>query len=82
MKAYIKAFDKMLKVRYEDNMKTKWKDGLEVFDWWVYNNAYISKKRISKYPTECSNCKYLGHKLMCEFYCPNPNISKDFLKEV
>ena len=82
MKAYIKTFDKMLEARYEDNMKTKWKDGLEVFDWWVYNNAYISKKRLTKYPNECSDCQYLGHKLMCEFYCPNPDISKGFLKEV
>lgn len=59
-----------------------WKTGLEVFDWWVYSNAYISKKRLSKYPTVCSNCKYLGHKLICEFYCPNPDIPKDFLKEI
>lgn len=83
MKAYIKCFDKMLEYQKSRGKERKtWKTGLEVFDWWIYSNAYISKKRISKYPTECSNCKYLGHKLMCEFYCPNPNISKDFLNKI
>lgn len=82
MKAYIKAFDKMLKTRYENNMKTKWNDSLEVFDWWVYNNAYISKKRLSKYPAECSDCQYLGHKLICEFYCEHNEIDRGFLKDV
>lgn len=83
MKAYIKCFDRMLEYQKSRGKECKtWKTGLEVFDWWVYSNAYISKKRLSKYPTECSNCKYLGHKLMCEFYCSNPDIPKDFLKEI
>lgn len=83
MKAYIKCFDRMLEYQKSRGKERKtWKTGLEVFDWWVYSNAYISKKRLSKYPTECSNCKYLGHKLMCEFYCSNPDIPKDFLKEI
>lgn len=82
MKAYINSFDKML--TYQESIgkkRRKWKSALEVFDWWVYSNAYISKKRLSKYPTECSNCKYLGHKLMCEFYCDLIS-NKEFLKNV
>lgn len=83
MKAYIKSFDRMLEHQKSIGKERKtWKAGLEVFDWWVYSNAYIFKKRLSKYPTVCSNCKYLGHKLICEFYCPNPDIPKDFLKEI
>lgn len=82
MKSYVRTFDKMLEIRHRDNLPTKWENGLEVFDWWVYNNAYISKKRLSKYPSECLDCRYLGHKLMCEFYCSNPDIPKEFLKEI
>lgn len=82
MKAYIKSFDRMLEYQKSIGKERKtWKTGLEVFDWWVYSNAYISKKRLSKYPTECSNCKYLGHKLMCEFYCDLIS-NKEFLKNV
>ena len=82
MKAYINSFDRMLEYQESIGKERKtWKTGLEVFDWWVYSNAYISKKRISKYPTECSKCKYLGHKLMCEFYCDLIS-NKEFLKNV
>lgn len=82
MKAYIKSFDRMLEYQKSIGKEREtWKTGLEVFDWWIYSNAYISKKRISKYPTECSNCKYLGHKLMCEFYCDLIS-NKEFLKNV
>ena len=82
MKAYINSFDRMLKYQKSIGKERKtWKTALEVFDWWVYSNAYISKKRLSKYPTECSGCKYLGHKLMCEFYCDLIS-NKEFLKNV
>lgn len=32
---YIKAFDRMVKKRVEDGLETQWKDGEEVFSWWV-----------------------------------------------
>ena len=35
MKKYIKAFNKMLVVRKEKEMETKWQTGQEVFDWWM-----------------------------------------------
>lgn len=82
MKAYINSFDRMLEYRESMGKKKPWNSGLETFNWWVYGNAYIPKKRLAKYPNECSDCQYLGHKLMCEFYCPNPDIPKDFLKEI
>ena len=34
-KAYIHAFDKMLKKRLEDGKDATWKSGQEVFDWWL-----------------------------------------------
>ena len=80
MKAYIKTFDNML-LNIPKDKNITWNTGLDVFDWWVYGNAYISKKRIAKYPNECSNCKYLGHKLICEFYC-NSSINKKFIDEI
>ena len=32
---YIKAFERMLKVRKEKGLETTWKTGEEVFDWWI-----------------------------------------------
>lgn len=32
---YLKAFDKMLKVREEKGLKTEWKTAEEVMDWWL-----------------------------------------------
>lgn len=82
MKAYIKSFDRMLEYQKSIGKERKtWKTGLDVFDWWVYSNAYMSKKRLAKYPAECSDCQYLGHKLICEFYCDLIS-NKDFLKNV
>ena len=34
-RAYIRAFDKMLEVRKERGLETDWKNGEEVFEWWV-----------------------------------------------
>ena len=34
-RAYIRAFDKMLDARKERWLKTDWKNGEEVFEWWV-----------------------------------------------
>lgn len=82
MKAYIKSFDRMIEYQKSIGKECKtWKTGLDVFDWWVYSNAYMSKKRLAKYPAECSDCQYLGHKLICEFYCDLIS-NKDFLKNV
>lgn len=33
--AYIRAFDKMVKKRIEDGLKTEWTNGQEVLDWWI-----------------------------------------------
>jgi len=33
--AYIRSFDKMIKDRIRDGLKTKWKTGKEVLDWWL-----------------------------------------------
>ena len=32
---YIKAFERMLKVRKEKGLETTWKTGEEVFNWWI-----------------------------------------------
>jgi phosphoadenosine phosphosulfate reductase len=34
-KKYIKAFDQMVKNREKDKMKRFWRDGQDVFDWWI-----------------------------------------------
>lgn len=34
-RAYIRAFEKMLKEREEKGLKTEWKTGEEVFTWWI-----------------------------------------------
>lgn len=34
-RAYIRAFDKMLDVRKAEGLRTEWKNGEEVFEWWV-----------------------------------------------
>ena len=34
-RAYIRAFDKMLDVRKTEGLQTEWKNGEEVFEWWV-----------------------------------------------
>lgn len=34
-RAYIRAFDKMLDVRKAKGLQTEWKNGEEVFEWWV-----------------------------------------------
>ena len=33
--AYLRAFDRMLKVRNKENMDTQWKNACEVMKWWV-----------------------------------------------
>jgi phosphoadenosine phosphosulfate reductase len=40
--AYIKCFEKMIKIRNEEGLKTEWKTGEEVLDW------YLPKKRSKK----------------------------------
>lgn len=81
LRAYVTAFKKMLEVRREKGIATDWKDEVDVLDWWVYGNTYISKKRLAAYPRECQACHYVGHKLICEFYCDLIS-NKDFLKNV
>ena len=43
VQAYIRAFDKMIKVRLERGMKTQWKTGEEVFEWWQENKESKSQ---------------------------------------
>lgn len=81
LRAYVTAFKKMLEKRREKGLVTKWRDEVDVLDWWVYGNAYISKKRLAAYPRECQACHYVGHKLICEFYCDLIS-NKEFLKNV
>lgn len=33
--AFIKAFDRMLVTRKNKNLETSWKNGEEVFNWWI-----------------------------------------------
>lgn len=35
--AYIRAFDRMIENRKKKGKDTKWKNGQEVFDWWMEN---------------------------------------------
>jgi phosphoadenosine phosphosulfate reductase len=34
-RAYIRAFDKMIKKRREDGLETEWENGFEVYRWWI-----------------------------------------------
>ena len=36
-KTYIRTFDKMLEERKKKGLETKWKNGKEVFNWWIEN---------------------------------------------
>lgn len=36
-KAYLSAFDRMLKVRIDEGKETKWKTATDVMDWWGGN---------------------------------------------
>lgn len=50
---YIKAFDEMLKVRIEsgktntDKYGNNWKDGKEVYEWWIQEYKYVPKGQMS-----------------------------------
>lgn len=39
-KAYIHAFDEMLKVREEHGLKNEWENGEEVFRWWIEQDKH------------------------------------------
>jgi phosphoadenosine phosphosulfate reductase len=41
--AYIKAFDRCVKKRILDGLKTEWSTGEEMFDWWMKNNTVIKE---------------------------------------
>ena len=36
-KAYLRAFDKMLKKRKQDNLEVEWKNAEQVMNWWLKN---------------------------------------------
>lgn len=42
-KLYIQAFEKMLEVRREKGKENKWKDGEEVFYWWIEEEKHNCK---------------------------------------
>ena len=49
--AYIRAFDRMLKVRKESGKEERkdgtWKDGVSVFDWWVERWKHETKGQMT-----------------------------------
>lgn len=45
--AYIKAFERMLKVRQDKGLKVKWQTGQEVFDWWIETYKHEVKGQIT-----------------------------------
>ena len=48
--AYIRAFDRMVKVRSDETKQIKWTDGQEVFDRWVHENkSTIDDNQLSTY---------------------------------
>ena len=34
-RAYLKAFERMLKARRERGLKTRWENAEQVYDWWI-----------------------------------------------
>ena len=46
---YIRAFDRMLKARRAEGLKTRgqWETAEDVFDWWIQNYAYIPKGQMN-----------------------------------
>lgn len=57
-RAYINAFEKMLRTRKEKGMDEKtttchgWKTGQDVFDWWIEENKYNVKGQLSLFDDE------------------------------
>lgn len=51
--AYIRAFDRMLAVRKQLGLdgegKTNWKDGYDVFDWWIENDDMEGQMTLEEY---------------------------------
>ena len=51
--AYIRAFDRMLLVRKQLGLdgegKTNWKDGYDVFDWWIENDDMEGQMTLEEY---------------------------------
>ena len=45
--AYIRAFERMLKVRQDKGLKVKWQTGQEVFDWWIETYKYEVKGQMT-----------------------------------
>ena len=45
-KAYIRAFDKMLEERKKRGKSCQWKNGQEVFDWWIEENKHNVKGQL------------------------------------
>lgn len=44
---YIKAFDRMLIARVKAGKYTTWKNGVEVFNWWLYKNRKLKSSKIN-----------------------------------
>lgn len=44
--AYVKAFDRMLNTM-PDKSKCNWKNGQDVFDWWVYGKQEVDENQLS-----------------------------------
>lgn len=35
--AYIRAFDRMIQARRKDGLEVRWKNGADVYEWWIGN---------------------------------------------
>ena len=44
--AYVKAFDRMLNAM-DDRTKCTWKNGQDVFDWWLYGKQEVDENQLS-----------------------------------
>lgn len=49
-RAYIKAFERMLEVRKERGLDSKWKNGEEVFLWWMEDDSILGQMSFDDFP--------------------------------
>ena len=49
---YINAFDRMLKAREDKGKDNSWKNGKEVFDWWIGENMHNVKGQMNLFEDE------------------------------
>ena len=47
--SYIRAFERMLNVREEKGLETKWKTGEDVFRWWMNDDNLVGQMELSDF---------------------------------